>query len=129
MNVEVALPLTDQADLDADRTALHLLLDPKRTHDHIHARASVITAGGKPNLCQLIFVRDSRTLRLETLALDPRARAFDGTVQKVRQRLIDHPEHAPALDRQADLDREISVARNKAARPVHRINHPDAPLG
>src|SRR5918912_1125459 len=110
MNVEVALPLDYQADLDADRAALHLLLDSERAHDHVHARASVIAAGGKPNLCQLIFVRDSRTRRLETLALDPRARTFDGTVQKVRQRLTDHAEHAPALDRQADLDREISVA-------------------
>jgi hypothetical protein len=73
-------------------------------------------------------VCDARALNLPARTLYPCARVACRPVQQVWKRLVHDAHDSFILKREPDLDGEISVARDKAVRPVQRVNHPHSAL-
>src|ERR1044071_8441585 len=101
MYVEVALLLYEQPDLDADRVALHLLIDTQSRDHSIHARASVRTTLRHSHARHVPLIRHTRAHTLLARTLDPCSAPACRPVHDVRQRLVDHSEVAFAIDGEA----------------------------
>ena len=126
VDVEVALPLTDEPDLEPDAAGADFALDTKRRANGVDALAAVRTADGDAHLGRVGRLADSKRDRLAVAFAKPRARAARRIEDPSARRLIDDPEPRDAVDGKADHDGELAVALDELLGAVHRVDDPEA---